>query len=66
MAWSSIGHDHKTLRPLPDECYHGGSPQERTQGLGISKGTVRFQAADPLPATLVRKLVKARIAENAG
>jgi uncharacterized protein YdhG (YjbR/CyaY superfamily) len=30
-----------------------------------SRGTIRFSAGDGLPATLIRKLVKARIAEAA-
>ena len=31
-----------------------------------SKGTIRFPVDTPLPATLVRKIVKLRIAENGG
>jgi len=35
-------------------------------GFDTSKGTIRFQVDHPIPASLVRKLVKARIQENAG
>jgi uncharacterized protein YdhG (YjbR/CyaY superfamily) len=39
--------------------------QDELKDYDTSKGTIRFQADKPLPVALVRKLVKARIAENA-
>lgn len=35
------------------------------EGYDTSKGTIRFQPDRPLPVALVRKLVKARVVENA-
>jgi uncharacterized protein YdhG (YjbR/CyaY superfamily) len=33
-------------------------------GYSTSKGTIRFPVDQPLPATLVEKIVKARVAQN--
>jgi uncharacterized protein YdhG (YjbR/CyaY superfamily) len=38
--------------------------QDQLKSFETSKGTIRFSTDKPLPAALVRKLVKHRIAEN--
>lgn len=49
--------------------YPGSFPlevhQKELKTYDTSKGTLRFPVDSPLPATLVRKLVKARITQNA-
>ena len=50
--------------------YPGAFPVEaqkdELKAYDTSKGTIRFQADKPLPVALVRKMVKARIAEYVG
>jgi uncharacterized protein YdhG (YjbR/CyaY superfamily) len=49
--------------------YPGGAPvgvhHDELKAYDLSKGTIRFPATSPLPASLVRRIVKARLAEYA-
>ena len=53
-----------------DHCsfFPGANPvatyKDELKAYKTSRGTIRFPIGKPLPAALVRKLVKARIAEN--
>ena len=61
LVWMGAGARHCAFYP-------GGLVDQFEDDLAdyeTSKGTIRFQPDAPLPATLVRKIVKARIAQNA-
>lgn len=53
---------HCALYPLSSRTV--AAHRDALKGYETSKGTIRFQPDRPLPASLVRRLVKARIAEN--
>lgn len=61
IAWFGASANHCSFYP-------GGVLQDlgpELESYDTSKGTIRFQPDNPLPASLVKKLVKARIAKNA-
>ena len=56
--------NHCAFHPMSSSTVE--AHKDELEDFDTSKGTIRFQADKPLPAALVRKLVKARIAENGG
>jgi uncharacterized protein YdhG (YjbR/CyaY superfamily) len=57
------GANHCTFFPMSGRTVH--DHQDELEDYETSKGAIRFQPDKPLPAGLVRKLIRARIAENA-
>ena len=55
--------DHCSLFPMSMKVIE--THREELKPYLTGKGTIRFHADKPLPAALVKKLVKARIEENA-
>ena len=61
VAFGAAAH-HCAFYPMSSSTV--AAHKDELKDYDTSKGTIRFQADNPLPAALVRKLVKARIAEN--
>ena len=56
--------NHCAFYPMSGTLLEGF--RDELAGFSTSKGTIRFQPDCPLPGRLVRRIVKARVAENAG
>ena len=61
LVWYGGFKSHCSLFPIGDRIRRANAAA--LEGYETSKGTVRFPLDEPLPVTLVQRLVKARVAE---
>ncbi len=61
LAWYAAFSDHCSLFPGASGI---AAFADHLKKYSVSKGTIRFPIDKPLPAALIKKLVKARVAEN--
>ena len=62
LVWYAAFSDHCSLFPGNSKLI--GEFKKELKDFQTSKGTIRFPVDKPLPVTLVKKLVKVRIAEK--
>lgn len=62
LLWYAAFKDHCSLFPTAAVV---AAFKKELRGFTTSKGTIHFPVDEPLPTTLIKKLVKARVAQKA-
>jgi uncharacterized protein YdhG (YjbR/CyaY superfamily) len=62
LVWMGAFRDHCSL--FPGSMALIAAHKDELAGYRVAKGTIQFRPDNPLPASVVEKIVKARLAEN--